>query len=107
MGPRPIRTPTRTSLTAVGPVSAYLGRCNAGALDRLDELVADPLVVNRLPTSRAACARQTAAVLAAFPDHRWAIRDLAVNRPLLAVHLVGTGPAPGPPGSGCPRPARR
>ncbi len=70
---------------------AYLGLCNAGTLDRLTDLVADPLVVNGTPTSRAAYVDQIGAVLAAFPDHRWDLRDLVVNRPMVAVRLVDTG----------------
>ena len=69
----------------------YLGLCNTGALGRLDAFVAERLVVNGVPTSRAAYADQIGAVLAAFPDYRWELRDLVVNRPLLAAHLRDTG----------------
>lgn len=80
----------------------YLGLCGSAELDRLDEVVAPELLVEGVPTTRAAYVAQIAAVLAAFPDYRWQVRHLVVNRPLLAAHLVGRGTHTGTPWLGRP-----
>ena len=75
----------------------YLDACNAHALDRLGEFVAPDIRVDGVPTGLAEYAARIGVVLAAFPDYRWRIRHLIVNRPMLAAHLEDTGTHTGAP----------
>lgn len=75
----------------------YLQLCNDGDFDRLGELVSPDVEVNGKPSGLVAYAASIRALRVAFPDFRWRIEHLVVNRPMLAAHLIDTGTHTGGP----------
>jgi steroid delta-isomerase-like uncharacterized protein len=69
----------------------YLAVCNAHRFDGLGEFVADDVRVNDAPTGAGRYAAGLRAVVDAFPDYHWDLRQLVVDGDCLAARLTGTG----------------
>jgi predicted ester cyclase len=69
----------------------YNAACNAHAFDRLGEFVAEDVEVNGEVQGLAAYVRGLEAVVEAFPDYRWDLRHLLVDRCWVAAHFRDTG----------------
>jgi len=71
--------------------ASYLATCNRHDWDRLTPFLADTIVVNGRPTSRAEYADDLRALVAVFPDYRWQLQRALVEGDWLAVRLHDTG----------------
>lgn len=69
----------------------YLDRCNRHDFDRLDEFVAADVHVNGERQGLAGYIAGLRAVVTAFPNYRWELQHLVVERDWLAAHLHDTG----------------
>ena len=69
----------------------YLQACNDHDFDRLGEFVAERVVVNGEVQGLSAYAAGLTDVVRAFPDYRWNLHHLLVERPWISAHFVDTG----------------
>ena len=71
--------------------ASYLATCNRHDWDRLTPFLADTIVVNGRPRSRAEHADDLRALTAVFPDYRWQLQRALVEGDWLAVRLHDAG----------------
>ena len=69
----------------------YLAACNDHAFDRLPEFVAADVEVDGVRRGLAGYVAGLRAVVRAFPDYRWSLRDLVIDGDRIAARLTNTG----------------
>ena len=69
----------------------YIAVCNAHRFADLGEFVGDDVRVNDAPTGVEQYVAGLRAVVDAFPDYHWDLRQLVVDGDCLAARLTGTG----------------
>ncbi len=69
----------------------YIAVCNAHRFTDLGEFVGEDVQVNDAPTGVDQYAAGLRAVVDAFPDYHWDLRQLVVDGDCLAARLTGTG----------------
>ncbi|OYO20063.1 hypothetical protein BI335_00365 [Enemella evansiae] len=69
----------------------YLDACNRRVWDELGGLVADSVLVNGVPRTRAEYIEDLTGLIAVFPDYVWELRRSVIEGEWLAVHLRSTG----------------
>jgi steroid delta-isomerase-like uncharacterized protein len=69
----------------------YNAACNEHRFDRLGEFVAEDVRVDGEARGLASYASGLRDVVRAFPDYRWELRHLLVDRDWLAAHFMDTG----------------
>jgi predicted ester cyclase len=69
----------------------YLERCNDHRFEQLGEFVDEHVKVNGDPVGLEQYGAGLRAVVDAFPDYHWDLRQLLVDGDWLAAHLTGTG----------------
>jgi predicted ester cyclase len=69
----------------------YNERCNDHHFARLGDFVAEDVEVNGEVQGLAAYVAGLEAVVRAFPDYRWNLRHLIIDRPWISAHFLDTG----------------
>jgi len=69
----------------------YLARCNEHRFEGLGEFVAEGVRVNDAPEGLDQYIGGLRAVVEAFPDYRWDLRQLVVDGDWLGARLIDTG----------------
>jgi steroid delta-isomerase-like uncharacterized protein len=69
----------------------YVVALDGRELDRMDQFVADDVVLNGTPGRRDDVVADMRSILAAVPDMRWKVEELLVDRDRIAVRAVNTG----------------
>jgi len=69
----------------------YLAACNDHAFDRLPDFVAADVEVNGVRQGLTGYLAGLRAVVRAFPDYRWNLRDLVIDGSRIAARLTTTG----------------
>jgi steroid delta-isomerase-like uncharacterized protein len=69
----------------------YVAALDGRELDRMDQYVADDVVLNGTPGRRDDVVADMRSILAAVPDMRWKVEELLVDRDRIAVRAVNTG----------------
>ena len=84
----------RRDLTAV--YERYLACCNDHRFDQLGEFVAEQVGGSGAVDGLTAYIARCDAVCAAFPDYRWELQQVLVEKDTIAARLIGQGTHTGP-----------
>ena len=80
----------------------YLARCNEHRFDQLGEFVSEQVSGSGAADGLAAYIDRLDTVHTAFPDYRWDLQDVIVERDMIAARLIGQGTHTGPFGDIAP-----
>jgi predicted ester cyclase len=75
----------------VGLYERYLTRCNEHRFDSLGEFVSEQVSGSGATDGLAGYIDRLKVVSAGFPDYRWELQDLVVERDMIAARLIGAG----------------
>src|SRR3954451_24898868 len=80
----------------------YLTRCNEHRFDQLGEFVSEHVSGSGAADGLAGYIERLKAVHTAFPDYRWELQELVIERDTVAARLIGHGTHSGPFGGIAP-----
>ncbi|WLS44745.1 ester cyclase [Micromonospora profundi] len=69
----------------------YIATLNAHEIDRMDEFIADEVMLNGEPGSRDDVLADMRSIINAVPDMRWEVQELLFDRDRIAARVVNTG----------------
>ncbi|GHH32783.1 ester cyclase [Lentzea cavernae] len=69
----------------------YISALDAHEIDRMDEFVADEVLLNGEPGSRDAVTADMRSIIDAVPDFHWEVQELLVDRDRIAARVKNTG----------------
>ncbi|MEU1361111.1 ester cyclase [Micromonospora zamorensis] len=74
----------------------YIATLDAHELDRMDEFIADEVMLNGEPGTREDVLADMRSIINAIPDMHWEVQELLFDRDRIAARVVNTGtPAKG------------
>jgi steroid delta-isomerase-like uncharacterized protein len=69
----------------------YVAALDGRRLDRMDQFIADEVVLNGHPGTRSDVVADMRSILDAVPDMHWEVQELLLDRDRIAVRAVNTG----------------
>ncbi|MGC4784810.1 ester cyclase [Micromonospora zamorensis] len=69
----------------------YIAALNAHELDRMDEFIADEVMLNGEPGTRDDVLADMRSIVNAVPDMHWEVQELLFDRDRIAARVVNTG----------------
>ncbi|HEX7303964.1 ester cyclase [Lentzea sp.] len=69
----------------------YIAALDAHEIDRMDEFVADEVLLNGVPGTRAAVMADMRGIVDAVPDFHWDVQELLFDRDRIAARVRNTG----------------
>ncbi len=69
----------------------YVAALDGRRLDRMDQFIADEVVLNGDPGTRSDVVADMRSILDAVPDMHWEVQELLLDRDRIAVRAVNTG----------------
>ena len=69
----------------------YIATLDAHELDRMDEFVADEVMLNGEADTRSAVVADMKSIIDAVPDFHWEVSELLLDRDRIAARVINTG----------------